>query len=147
MGRSSRLRSATKQRQQSRVHRQFVAERPDQLWCVDFTYVSTWEVFAYVAFIIDVFAGMIVGGGSHHRWRRRSSWMHWSRRYGLGPSITVIKARSMSLWHTPNGYRTTSCWHKQAVQATLTVMQWPKVSTVFTKRRRYTVRAGKATQK
>ncbi|MBD8245305.1 hypothetical protein IFT95_24525, partial [Pantoea agglomerans] len=27
----------------------------------DFTYVSTWQGFAYVAFIIDVFAGRIVG--------------------------------------------------------------------------------------
>lgn len=50
-----------------RVHRQFVAERPNQLWCADFTYVSTWQGFAYVAFIIDVFAGMIVG------WRVLSS--------------------------------------------------------------------------
>ncbi len=25
-----------------RVNRQFVAERPDQLWVADFTYVSTW---------------------------------------------------------------------------------------------------------
>ncbi|HBH5289547.1 TPA: IS3 family transposase [Escherichia coli] len=45
-----------------RVNRQCVAERPDQLWVADFTYVSTWQGFVYVAFIIDVFAGYIVGG-------------------------------------------------------------------------------------
>ena len=50
-----------------RVNRQFVAERPDQLWVADFTYVSTGQGFAYVAFIIDVFAGRIVG------WRVSSS--------------------------------------------------------------------------
>ncbi|WP_176478531.1 IS3 family transposase [Escherichia coli] len=44
-----------------RVNRQFVAERPDQLWVADFTWVSTWQGFVYVAFIIDVFAGYIVG--------------------------------------------------------------------------------------
>lgn len=44
-----------------RVNRQFVAERPNQLWVADFTYVSTWQGFAYVTFIIDVFAGRIVG--------------------------------------------------------------------------------------
>ncbi|EPQ4561000.1 IS3 family transposase [Escherichia coli] len=44
-----------------RVNRQFVAERPDLLWVADFTYVSTWQGFVYVAFIIDVFAGYIVG--------------------------------------------------------------------------------------
>ncbi len=38
-----------------------MAERPDQLWVADFTYVSTWRGFVYVAFIIDVFAGYIVG--------------------------------------------------------------------------------------
>ncbi len=46
----------------NRMNRQFVAEQPDPLWVSDFTYVSTWRGFAYVAFVIDVFAGCIVGG-------------------------------------------------------------------------------------
>lgn len=44
-----------------RVNRQFAAERPNQLWVSDFTYVSTWHGFVYVAFVIDVFARRIVG--------------------------------------------------------------------------------------
>ncbi len=44
-----------------RVNRQFRADHPDALWVSDFTYVSTWQGFAYVAFIIDVFARRIVG--------------------------------------------------------------------------------------
>jgi putative transposase len=44
-----------------RVNRQFKAQRPNQLWVADFTYVSTWQGFVYVAFIIDVFARYIVG--------------------------------------------------------------------------------------
>ena len=44
-----------------RVHRQFRADRPDQLWVSDFTYVWTWQGWLYVAFIIDVFARRIVG--------------------------------------------------------------------------------------
>jgi transposase InsO family protein len=44
-----------------RVHRQFNAERPNQLWVSDFTYVSTWQGWLYVAFVIDVFARRIVG--------------------------------------------------------------------------------------
>jgi putative transposase len=44
-----------------RVQRQFLAIRPNQLWIVDFTYVATWGGFVYVAFVIDVFARMIVG--------------------------------------------------------------------------------------
>lgn len=52
-----------------RVNRQFNAERPNQLWVSDFTYVSTWQGFVYVAFVVDVFARCIVG------WRV-SSTMH-----------------------------------------------------------------------
>ncbi|WP_338618288.1 IS3 family transposase [Pigmentiphaga sp. CHJ604] len=44
-----------------RVHRQFRADRPNQLWVSDFTYVSTWQGWLYVAFVIDVFARRIVG--------------------------------------------------------------------------------------
>lgn len=50
-----------------RVNRQFKAQRPNQLWVSDFTYVSTWQGFVYVAFVIDVFARRIVG------WRVSSS--------------------------------------------------------------------------
>jgi transposase InsO family protein len=49
------------------VDRQFVATRPNQLWVADFTYVATWRGFVYVAFVIDVFARLIVG------WRVSSS--------------------------------------------------------------------------
>ena len=44
-----------------KVHRQFRAERPNQLWVSDFTYVWTWQGWLYVAFVIDVFARRIVG--------------------------------------------------------------------------------------
>jgi transposase InsO family protein len=43
------------------VQRQFVATRPNQLWVADITYVATWRGVVYVAFVIDVFARMIVG--------------------------------------------------------------------------------------
>ena len=44
-----------------RVNRQFQADRPNQLWVSDFTYVSTWQGWLYVAFVVDVFARRIVG--------------------------------------------------------------------------------------
>ena len=44
-----------------RVNRNFRADRPNQLWVSDFTYVSTWQGWLYVAFIIDVYARRIVG--------------------------------------------------------------------------------------
>jgi putative transposase len=43
------------------VNRQFRADRPNALWVSDFTYVSTWAGFVYVAFVIDVYARRIVG--------------------------------------------------------------------------------------
>ena len=43
------------------VRREFHADRPNQLWVADFTYVATWAGFVYVAFVIDVFSRMIVG--------------------------------------------------------------------------------------
>ena len=52
-----------------RVNRHFKAQRPNQLWVSDFTYVSTWQGWLYVAFVVDVFARRIVG------WRVSSS-MH-----------------------------------------------------------------------
>nr|WP_199900904.1 IS3 family transposase [Escherichia coli] len=71
-----------------RVNRQFVAERPDQLWGADFTYVSTWQGFVYVAFIIDVFAGYIVG------WRVSSSM----------ETTFVLDALEQALWaRRPSG--------------------------------------------
>ena len=44
-----------------KVNREFKADRPNQLWVSDFTYVSTWQGWLYVAFVIDVFARRIVG--------------------------------------------------------------------------------------
>ncbi|EJZ6035858.1 IS3 family transposase, partial [Escherichia coli] len=71
-----------------RVNRQFVAERPDQLWVADFTWVSTWQGFVYVAFIIDVFAGYIVG------WRVSSSM----------ETAFVLDALEQALWaRRPSG--------------------------------------------
>ncbi len=44
-----------------RVNRVFQAQRPNQLWVSDFTYVSTWQGWLYVAFVVDVYARRIVG--------------------------------------------------------------------------------------
>jgi len=43
------------------VRRNFYTKAPDQIWVADFTYVSTWEGWCYVAFVTDVFARRIIG--------------------------------------------------------------------------------------
>jgi putative transposase len=43
------------------VDRRFYASAPNRLWVADFTYVSTWMGFAYVAFVIDAYSRRILG--------------------------------------------------------------------------------------
>jgi transposase InsO family protein len=43
------------------VRRDFSATRPDALWLADFTYIRTWEGWAYLAVVLDVFTRRIVG--------------------------------------------------------------------------------------
>jgi putative transposase len=64
------------------VERQFSAQRPNQLWVVDFTYVATWAGFVYVAFCIDVFSRMITG------WRAAKSMT----------TDLVLDALEMGIW-------------------------------------------------
>jgi putative transposase len=67
------------------VNRDFTASGPNQLWVADLTYVATWLGFVYVAFVIDVFARMIVG------WRASNS-----LRTGL-----ALDALEQALWARP----------------------------------------------
>lgn len=43
------------------VNRDFAPLAPDRLWVADFTYVSTWSGWVYVAFVIDAYARRILG--------------------------------------------------------------------------------------
>jgi len=43
------------------VQRKFTAERPDQLWVADFTYLRCWEGLVFFAFVIDVYSRRVVG--------------------------------------------------------------------------------------
>ena len=60
------------------VNRQFHAPRPNALWVSDFTYVSTWTGFVYVAFVPPV-------GRSprcHHRKPQSRCGWRWRRLAG-----------------------------------------------------------------
>ncbi len=43
------------------VQRRFQASRPDELWVCDFTYIRTWQGWAYLAIVLDVYSRRIVG--------------------------------------------------------------------------------------
>ena len=66
-----------------KVNRRFVAKRPNQLWVADITYVATWQGFAYVAFVTDVFSRKIVG---------------WSVSSTLKTDMLPLQALNMAAW-------------------------------------------------
>jgi putative transposase len=43
------------------IGRSFTADEPNQRWCGDVTYVKTWDGWAYVATVIDLYSRAIVG--------------------------------------------------------------------------------------
>ena len=127
-------------RPQDRVNRQFTADRPNPLWVSDFTYVSTWQGWLYVAFVIDVFARRIVG------WRVSSSMTTdfvldalEQALYARQPSNdgTLVhhsdRGRYISAFATASGPPRSRSSHRSAVGATVTTMRWLKRSMVCTK--------------
>ncbi len=99
-----------------RVNRQFVAERPDQLWVADFTYVSTWQGFS------SMWRSSLMCLPDTSWWWRVSSSMEttfvldaleqalWARRPS-GTVHPVIKVLSMYRWPTHSGLRKPDYWH------------------------------------
>ena len=43
------------------VERRFQAQRPDELWVADFTYLRSWQGTVYLSFVIDVYSRRVVG--------------------------------------------------------------------------------------
>jgi putative transposase len=64
------------------VERRFLAQRPNQLWIADITYVATWSGFAYTSFIIDGYSRRIVG------------WRVWNRL----KATLALDALEMAIW-------------------------------------------------
>lgn len=64
------------------VERNFAADRPDQLWVADITYVPTWSGFLYLAVVVDACSRRVVG---------------WSMESHLRTEL-VLQALNMALW-------------------------------------------------
>jgi putative transposase len=64
------------------LDRQFVAERPNQKWVADFTYIWTAEGWLYVAAVVDLFSRRVVG---------------WSMSAGMTAQL-VTDALVMAIW-------------------------------------------------
>lgn len=77
-----------------KVNRQFTAERPNQLWVSDFTYVPTWSGTVYVAFVIDVFARP--SARHSDQWRLR---LHFGWRVSTSMTTQfVLDALEQAIW-------------------------------------------------
>jgi len=62
------------------VNRHFHASRPNELWVSDFTYVSTWQGWLYVALLWTCTPAVSWAGGSVAACRPTLCWKPWSRR-------------------------------------------------------------------
>jgi putative transposase len=69
------------------VDRDFSAQRPNQLWVADLTYVATWSGFVYVAFVIDAFSRFLVG---------------WQASRSLRTDL-ALDALEMAIWQRRSG--------------------------------------------
>lgn len=65
------------------VRRAFTAQRPNQLWVADITYIRTFSGWVYAAFVMDMYSRRIVG------WQVSTS-LH---------TTLAIDALEMGLWH------------------------------------------------
>ena len=123
-----------------RVNRVFKADRPNQLWVSDFTYVSTWQGWLYVAFVVDVFARRIVG------WRVSSSMRTdfvldaleqalYARQPERddAPIHHPTAGRNTSVFATPSGSPRPASSPRSAARAIPTTTPWPRPSTVCTR--------------
>ncbi len=72
------------------VNRDFVADRPDQLWVADITYIHTWAGFLYLAVVMDACLRQC----RRHRWSRRI--VGWSMANHLHTEL-VIDALQMAV--------------------------------------------------
>jgi putative transposase len=52
---------AALERARDLVQRDFTANRPNEKWVADITYIRSWNGFVYLAFVLDCFSRMIVG--------------------------------------------------------------------------------------
>ncbi len=124
-----------------RVNRQFKVPAPNRLWVSDFTYVSTWQGFVYVAFVMPS-PGVSSAGGSAGRHMQLSFSMPWNRHFMIDVPFTAAASCTI-----PTGvcnmcpFAIPSDWRRQVssllwgASATAMTTLSPKQSTVFTRQR------------
>jgi len=127
-GVSRRKRPSTTARSDSRrpapdlVDRDFTADRPDELWVADITYVPTQEGYLYLAVVVDAYSRKIIG---------------WEMAAHLRAEL-VIEALDMAagqrnpnqtIHHSDQGTQYTAIAFGERCKAEGGVPQWDRVAT------------------
>jgi len=81
----------------NRLNQQFSADRPDQIWLTDITYVPTAEGWLYLAVVLDLYSRRIVG------WAMRDSLHRQLVIEALHMAITVRQPAPGLLHHSDRG--------------------------------------------
>jgi putative transposase len=84
------------------VKRNFVAERPDQLWLADITYLPTYEGWLFLAVVMDVYSRKIVG------WAMREDLKADLVVDALGMAVARRRPRPGLVHHSDRGSQYTS---------------------------------------
>jgi len=106
-GKRTTIASDNDPRPRDLVCRSFHADRPNQLWVADFTYVTTWSGFVYVAFVVDVFSRMIVG------WRASTSMKAELTLDALEQALWARRVKEKLIHHSDRGSQYLSIKYSQ----------------------------------
>jgi len=87
------------------VQRNFSAERPDQLWVADFTYIRTWQGWSYLAVVLDVHTRRIVGWKLANHMRQSLV----SDAFEMALANRQEYSHRGTIVHSDNGSQYTSC--------------------------------------
>jgi transposase InsO family protein len=84
------------------VARQFNVSQPNQVWCGDITYVKTWEGWAYVATVIDLYSRKLVG------WAVADNMETSLVKAALSQALKHRRPRGKVIFHSDRGAQYTS---------------------------------------
>ena len=121
------------------VDRDFAAQRPNQLWVADLTYVATWSGFVYVALVIDAFSRYLVGWQTSRSLRTNLAldaleMAIWRRQTQLeGWYITRTGAANICPSATPNASPRPAPSPRSAPAETPTTTRSPRPSSACTR--------------
>ena len=117
------------------VERDFTAERPNELWVADLTYLRCWEGVVFFAFVIDAFSRKVVGWqfAPHMRTDLVLDALRMAlHQRGPGADVELVhhsdRAVNTRAATTPRRSPTTACSRPSDRSVTPTTTRWPRAS-------------------